>query len=349
MTEYHRRTALFLLAAATTSLAGCSESADETDDGTDDTDSTTGSDESGSDGLDDDGLPPYASLLPETDHSPYFYGAISFDTPFERDDLEEADQPADSLLVNPIAFVQFSWSGLAQLGGSSAVEAFSEHGETDDESAFVYANGVYAVTGAYDRADLGDALETAGYEPESSEEAYTVYRHGDADDVVGVADEAFAYALPIDEDGIDAVATVERTVSTATGDREPKHEADDAFGRLLRTGGAAGMSVGLYSRETLTAEELENESNGADLPGESDALEFQFGALEDAAGVHQQLSLGDGSASASAVVRYRDEDAVDVDRLESSFGTEANDVDVVRDGTAVAIEAEYADSVVDAG
>lgn len=347
MTRLHRRTSLSLLAAGMASLAGCSETSDETDDtddsdsdGSDDQESATDSDRELLDGGD---LPPYASLLRETDRSS-FYGAIAFGASFQRDDLEDDEQPTDSLLVNPIAFAQLSSFGLAQLGDSPAVDAFNAYGETSDASAFVYADGVYTITGTYEREDLLDALEETGYDPEATGDAYAVYVDGDSGEAVGVTDELFAYSYPSEDDAFDPATAVEGTVATAAGEREPKYETDDEFAGLLRADDADGISLGLYAPgEAFTADDLEDDRTDA----ETDELGYQFGAIEGAAGIHQQLSLDSGSATASAVVSYRDDDRVDVDRLESSFGTDADDVETVRDGTAVAIEAAYDDTAVE--
>ncbi|WP_306058152.1 hypothetical protein [Natronococcus wangiae] len=345
MTRLHRRTTLSLLAAGTASLAGCSETADETagpddSDGSDDQDSTPGSDEP----IDGGDLPPYASLLRETDRSSYFYGAIAFDTRIQRDDPEGGEQPTDPLLVNPVAFAQLSSFGLVQLADSPAVDAFNAHGETTDASAFVYVDGVYAITGAYERDEFTDALEAAGYDPETTAAAYAVYVDGESGEAVGVADAAFAYSYPSEDDAFDAAAAVEGTVATAAGEREPAYETDDDFARLLRAGDAEGISLGLYTPdEEFTAEDLGEDQTDAD----TDDLSFEFEGVEGAAGIHQQLSIRDDGATASAVVSYRDDDRVDVDRLESSFGTDADDVDAVRGGTSVEIEATYDDTVLE--
>ncbi|MFC4437636.1 MULTISPECIES: hypothetical protein [Natrialbaceae] len=348
MTRLDRRTSLSLLAAGMASLAGCSETSDETDD-TDDSDSS-GSDDSESvadsdhELLDDGDLPSYASLLRETDRSSSFYGAIAFGASFQRADLGDDEQPTDSLLVNPIAFAQLSSFGLAQLGDSPAVEAFNAHGETSDASAFVYADGVYAITGTYERDDLTDALEETGYDPAALGDAYAVSVDGESGEAVGVTDELFAYSYPSENDAFDPATAVEGTVATAAGERKPKYEIDDEFAGLLRADEADGISLGLYAPdEAFTADDLENDQTDA----EADELGFQFDAIEGAAGIHQQLSLDGGSATANAVVSYRDDDRVDVDRLESSFGTDADDVETVRDGTAVAIEAAYDDTAVE--
>jgi len=55
-----------------------------------------------------------------------------------------------------------------------------------------------------------------------------------SDEVVGVSGGVYAYSYPNGADSeFDPVAAVERTVATAAGDREPKHEADEDFDRLL--------------------------------------------------------------------------------------------------------------------
>ena len=324
------------------SLAGCSETSDDTDD-TDDTDSSGSDDQnSATDSdrqlLDAGDLPPYASLLRETNRSSSFYGAIAFGATFQREDLEDDEQPTDPLLVNPIAFAQLSSFGLAQLGDSPAVDAFNAYGETTDASTFVYADGVYAITGTYERDDLAGALEDAGYDREATGDAYAVHVDGEREEAVGVTGDLFAYSYPSGDDAFDPATAVEETVATAVGEREPKSETDDEFAELLRADDADGISLGLYApEEPFIADDLEDDQTEA----ETDELGFQFEAIEGATGIHQQLSLDDSSAAASAVVSYRDDDRVDVERLESSFGTDADDTETVRDGTAVALEATY--------
>ena len=41
------------------------------------------------------------------------------------------------------------------------------------------------------------------------------------------------------------------------------------------------------------------------------------------------------------MVTYADADSVDIDRLESSLGTEADSVELTREETAVSVDAEY--------
>ncbi|MXV64396.1 hypothetical protein GS429_20460 [Natronorubrum sp. JWXQ-INN-674] len=343
MTNVDRRRALGLVSAGLAFLAGCSESADPSDDdgrSTEESNETT---------IDPDGeLPTYASLLPETNREAYFYGSIDAPTLqsiVENQHAGDGDDPADPLVGNPIVLaIRF-----AQLGDVTAFTVYQEYDETPfEDGELVDANGVYALLGSYDRDTLHTGLESAGYERERDEDAYTVYSDADSGEAVGLTEDVFACTVPNQFDpGFDPVDAVERTVATAAGQRTPKHEIDDDFERLLRSGATGGISLGRYTE----SDEFDPDSLGE--PQLSASLEFAFGGVEGANGVHQQLSLesenengvGDGNvgndATATAVVTYAGDDRVDVDRLESAFGTEADTRDIARDGASVLIEAEY--------
>ena len=330
MTGLDRRRMLVLAGAGLATLAGCSESADD-DTGNGDGESIDGGD-----------LPSYASVLPETDRSPYFYGAIDVETMtalVDDDGADAGEEPTDPLVGNPIVLALVGTFGLNLLATSPAVDPYTAHDETPDgEASFVYVDGVYAFVGEYDRDGLTAALENAGYESETADGSYDVVTDPETGEVVGVTDDLYAFTYPNQEDPeYDPLAAVERTVETAVGQREPKHATADGFDSLLRAGEPSGITLGLYTdAETFGADAL-----AGDPEDESDDLEFAFDAFDGAFGVHQHLSLEGDDARASAVVSYADEDRVDIDRLESMLGTDADSFDVTRDGTFVWLEAEY--------
>jgi hypothetical protein len=245
------------------------------------------------------------------------------------------------LLVNPTAFVQFCSSSLVRLAMSPATRAFDTHGEVSDTSTFVYVDGVYAITGGYARDAFGDTHEQAGYVPETDETADGVYVHENTGEVAGVSDDVFAYA-PRSDNGDESAHTatvVARILSTAAGDQPWRSETHEEFGRLLRNGGTDGIAVGCYSSaEPFTKERLERVSPE---PASGD-LEFQFGSLEGATGIHQRLSIdGDEDAVARAVVRYPTAESANLGRLESSFGTSVSDGETLEERRTAVIEAEY--------
>ncbi|WP_222919010.1 hypothetical protein [Natrinema sp. SYSU A 869] len=338
MTEFRRRKALHLLGGGMAFLAGCSETSDGNGNGTDESDSNNTSDSIEGD------LPPYASMLPMNDRSAYFYGAIDVETMstlLNDEGAEAGAEPTDPLVGNPVIVALLCSFGLQQLGTSAGLGAYTDHNETaDGEEQFVYADGVYALVGSYDRDGLATALEAAGYTAESEADAYAVYTDGESDEVVGVSDDVYAYSYP-NESGsaFDPVTAVERTVATAAGDRTPKHEDDDGFDRLLRAGENSGITSCLYT----DGDEFDADSLSSGRATDEDGLQFEFDAFKGANGVHQQLAVTDtdAAATASAVVTYSSEDQVDEARLESSLGTEAEAVDFVTTASSVEIDAEY--------
>lgn len=366
MTEINRRETLYLTGTGMAALAGCSGSSDESDDADSDSDESDdtaddSTDQTATDGADDadeidetdeyegsvdaGALPSYASLLPETDRSEYFYGAIDIETMvalFEEEDVQSGEEPTDPLVVNPVIIALLSSSGLTHLRELPAANAYSSHDETPaGEAVLVSVNGIYATLGEYDRDGLETTLEEDGYERRNTADAYAIYTHGETGGVVGVTDEVFAFPDPnAGWSEFDPTTAIRRILETAVGRREPKHATDDEFERLLRAGSNSGITTGIYT----DADEFDAAYLGSDRSDEgTGSLESDYGAFEGANGAHQRLVLADdGGARAGAVVTYADEDRVDVDRLESSLGTEADAVDVVRDGTAVSIDAEYA-------
>lgn len=331
MTGVNRRHALYLAGAGMAALAGCSEMADD--------DPADASDESD--------LPSYATILAEGDRPTYFYGAIDVETMFtiiDDEGAEAGEEPTDPLVGNPVVVALLCSFGLTLLGNSRAGQSgtYSEHDETPDgEATFVYADGVYAFVGEYDRDGFRAALESNGYEPEVDDDPYAVYADPETEEVVGVSDEVYAFSYPNEADPeFDPAAAVERTVATAAGQHDPKHASDDDFEDLLRAGGTDGITLGLYTDDEFHEDDLTDDR--ADEAAET--LEFAFDAFVGAWGVHQQLAVGD-DAHATAVVTYADEDRVDVDRLEASLGTEADSIEVSRDGATVTIEAEYAGDI----
>lgn len=312
-------------------LAGCSETSDGNGDGESD-DSVDGE------------LPSYASMLPTTDGSEYFYGAIdveTMDTLLNDEGAQSGQEPTDPLVGNPVVVALLCSFGLNQLGTSAGFDAYVANNETaDGEEQFVYADGVYTLVGSYDRNGLAAELESAGYAVETEADAYAVYADSGSGEVVGVSDDVYAYSYPNGSDSeFDPVAAVERTVATAAGDREPKYQADDDFEELLRAGENSGITCCLYTEN----DEFDSGTLSDDQASDTDSLQFEFGAFEGSYGVHQQLAVTgtDSAATASAVVTYDSEDRVDEARLESSLGTEAETVDFVTAGSRVEIDAEY--------
>ncbi|WP_408958655.1 hypothetical protein [Natrinema sp. 74] len=344
MTDFRRRTALGMLGASMAFLAGCSDTSDGTDDGNG---TDGGDDASGSDSSLEGDLPSYASILPTTDGSSYFYGAIGVETMYtllQDEGAESGQEPTDPLVGNPVVVALLAAFGLRLLGSSAGFDAYNGNNETaDGEEQFVYADGVYALVGSYDRDALAADLEDAGYTLESEGDAYAVYADDGSDEIVGVTDNVFAYSYPNGSDSsFDPVAAVERTVATAAGDRQPKHEADDDFERLLRAGKNGGIACCLYTaNEQFASETLSN-----DQASDSEGLQFAFGAFEGARGVHQHLGVSGGTATAQAVVTYNTADLVDRARLKSSLGGDA-DADTVafaRDGSTISVDAKYGGS-----
>lgn len=343
MTDLHRRKTLSLLGAGMAFLAGCSDSSSDGADGGNSGD-TAGDETNMIDG-DNGDLPSYASILPETDGSTYFYGAIdaqTLQTLLQDKGATKGNEPTDPLIGNPVIMAVL----FGRLGGNASFDAFKANEETPaGEGVLIDANGVWVIKGRYDRSGLTADLESAGYTSESVTDGYAVYSDDESGEAVGVTDEVFAVTTPNpNDDTFDPVSAVERTVATAVGDRDPKHETDEDFEWLLRASSTKGMTLCNYTENDA----FDSSSLGSDQVDTS-SLEFAFGAFEGANGVHQQLSLVDGSttATASAVVRYADDSSVDIARLESALGTEASSVDFTQEGAAVAIEAEYSGGIVD--
>ncbi|SEW32304.1 hypothetical protein [Natrinema salifodinae] len=342
MTALRRRTALSLLGAGMASLAGCSETSDETDPESD------AEDEDEADDPIEGELPSYASILPTTENSSFFYGAIDVETMgtlLEDEGAETGREPTDPLVGNPVVVALLCSFGLRLLGTSAGFDAYMEHNETaDGEEQFVYAEGVYALVGTYDRDELAADLEESSYSVETEADAYAVYTDDNSDEVVGVSDDVYAYSYPNGSDSeFDPIAAVERTVATAAGEREPKHQADADFERLLRAGDATGITCCLYTDD----DEFDADTLADDQASDDKGLAFEFDAFDGAYGAHQQLAVsGDAGATARATVAYGSEDQVDEDRLESALGTEA-DAETVAISSAdhseatVTVEAEY--------
>lgn len=348
MTALDRRTALALMGSATAALAGCSERVNDLAES--DTGRSDGDDDARPAPPLDDSLPSYASVLPETDGSEYFYGAIDVETMaslLEESDAEGGDEPTDPLLGNPIVIALYCSYALTLLGNSPSFEAYRANGdETQGAETFVFADGVYAFAAAYDLDGFVSDLDAAdAYEQERLEDAYGVYSDPESGEVVGVAAATFALSYPNENDpDFDPVTAVERTVATAAGDRDPKHDTDDGFERLLRAGAADGITLGLHTSD--------NEFDPATLESAADdtnQLTFAFDAFGGSNGIHQQLSVAGDDAAARAVVTYADADRLDLDRLESALGTDADGLEtaVVRDGTTVVIDAEYTGNLVE--
>ncbi|ELY42348.1 hypothetical protein [Natronorubrum sulfidifaciens] len=336
MTVLHRRNALGLLGAGMALLAGCSETAD--DGGNSAADDGGGPEADAGDG----DLPSYASILPTTEESTFFYGAIDVETMatlLNDAGAKAGEEPTDPLVSNPVVVALLCSFGLELLGRSAGFEAYVSNNETPDgDEQFVYAEGVYAFVGAYDHDGLAADLERAGYALETETDAYAVYAATGSDEIVGVSDEVYAYSYPNGGDEFDPVAAVERTVATAAGERDPKHESSEAFERLLRTGDTRGISCCLYT----DADAFDSATLSDDQAGDSDSLEFAFDAFEGAYGAHQGLRVaGDAAATARATVVYSRDDRVDMDLFESVLGTEAETVEHERADTTVTIDAEY--------
>ena len=336
MTDIRRRNALGLLAGGVALLAGCSSSSEGNGNG-DDTTSNNGASD-----LTDGSLPPYASMLPTTEQSASFYGAIdirTMSTVINDEGAEAGTEPTDPLVGNPVVVALLCSFGLGQLADSAGFDAYTDNNETgDSEEQFVYVDGVYALVGSYDRDGITSTLETTGYSLETEGDGYAVYADGGSDEIVGVTDDVYAYSYPNGGDSsFDPVAAVERTVATTAGERAPKHEADDDFEELLRAGNNSGIVCCLYTDDdAFTSETL-----AADQASDTDSLQFDFGAFEGAYGVYQSLSVAGATATARAIVSYSSNDVVDEGRLESSLGTEANTATVDRAETTVTVDAEY--------
>ncbi|PCR90181.1 hypothetical protein [Natrinema ejinorense] len=342
MTTLRRRSALSLLSGGLAFLAGCSDTSDGN--GSNTTGDGNGTDGAGESTDSIDGtLPSYASILPTTDRSEYFFGAIDVETMstlLEDQGAQAGAEPTDPLVGNPVVVALLCSFGLTRLGSSAGFDAYNDNNETaDGAEQFVYADGVYALVGSYDREGIATDLEDAGYALETDAEGYAVYSDSGSDEVVGIADDVYAYSYPNDGDSsADPVTSVERTVATAAGRREPNHEVDDDFDRLLRRGENDGITCCLYT----DADQFDSETLSDDQASDEDSLQFEFAPFEGASGVHQQLSVpGDGSATARAVVSYGSDDLVDEERLESALGTEAEAVEFGTDGSTVEIDAEY--------
>ncbi|MFD1564941.1 hypothetical protein ACFR99_15490 [Haloarchaeobius amylolyticus] len=335
MTDLHRRNALGLLAGGMAFLAGCSESSDGNGNGTDPaTDGST--DSAGGE------LPPYASMLPTTEQPEYFYGAIDVETMYtlvNDEGAEAGKEPTDPLVGNPVVVALLCWFGLGQLGTSAGFDAYNDNNETENgEEQFVYADGVYALVGSYDRDGVATDLEAAGYSIETEADGYSVYADSSSDEVVGVTDDVYAYSYPNGGDSsFDPVTAVERTVATAAGEQAPKHEADDDFEQLLRAGDNSGIACCLYTDDDA----FDSSTLSDDQASDTDSLQFEFGAFDGSYGVHQGLSVAGDAATARATVSYSSDDLVDEDGLESSLGTEATTKSVDRAETTVTIDAEY--------
>ncbi|MFA9415676.1 hypothetical protein [Natrinema sp. HArc-T2] len=336
MTNLRRRNALGLLAGGMAFLAGCSESSDGNGNSTDPaTDGST--DAAGGD------LPPYASMLSTTDRPKYFYGAIdirTMSTLIKDQGAEAGEEPTDPLVGNPVVVALLCSYGLGQLANSAGVSAYDDNNETETgEEQFVYANGVYALVGSYDRDGITSALEAAGYRLEAEADGYAVYADSASDEIVGVADDVYAYSYPNgDDSSFDPMTAVERTVATAAGDRLPKHEADAEFERLLRAGENSGIACCLYTDNDAFASGTLSD----DQTNDGNGLQFEFGAFEGAYGVYQTLSVtSSDTATARVTVSYSSDELVDEDGLESSLGTEANSATFDRAETTVTVDAEY--------
>lgn len=330
-------------------LAGCSgsnndENGENGDDATDESDDSAGeSDESVGD------LPPYASVLRETDQPDYFYGAIGFETMnslSDGGDADGGDEPSDPLLGNPILVAFLCSFGFTQLAESKSAGPFTANNETDGDETLLFVEGVYAFSGSYAFDGLTSDLEEAGYTGETVEETHAVYSDPDSDEVVGVSDTVFSFSYANDDPDFEPIEAVEHTVATAAGEREAKYETDEEFESLLRAGETDDITLCLYTSE----DEFDAETISDDQPeADADQLTYEFEPFAGATGVHQRLSLtgADGSARATAVVAYSTDSRVDQDLLESTLGTDADSVSVDRDGTTVTVDADYDAETVD--
>lgn len=332
MTAFDRRTTLAMIGAGMASLAGCSESGGDPDERSDVTP------------IDDDGdLPSYADVLPTLDDTEYLYGAIDVGTMnalLEGESADDGEEPTDPLIGNPVVVALHCAYGLELLLNSPAAAAYGEHNETaGGEETFVFVDGVYAFTGSYDLNGLEADLEDLGYESAVTADGHAVYT-SDGGEVVGVSDGA--YAVSYDDQEFDAVDAVERAVATAAGDRESAATTDEEFEQLLRKGaGDGGISVGLYTTDEAFDDPTIEE------PTDTDTVSFSFSGFAGATGVYQRLAIEDGDASARTIVTYADEDRIDLDTLESTFGTEADEFETLQEGATVALEATYTGDLVD--
>lgn len=337
MIEVNRRHTLSLAAGGMLALAGCSEL-------------SSSDDEESASGIEDDGeLPSYASILPAGDHSPSVYGAIDFETMatiIDEEDTAAGDEPDDPLIGNPIVVAVLNSSGFSHLANSRGAAAYSDNDETPTgEGTLVYANGAFAIAGEYDYDGLHSDLDRAGYDLESESDSSALFSDADTDETVGITDDVYAFSYPNpNDDEYDPLEGVDRIVETATGEREPKHETDDDFEWLLRTGETGGITLGVYTDdETLPSETIDGEQPAED----EESLEFEFGAFEDASAVHQHLAVESDGARASTLVTYAGEDSLDSEELESALGTDAASTETMTDDTAVRVDGEYTGELTD--
>jgi len=336
MTDIRRRNALGLLAGGMALLAGCSSSSDGNGTGTDTADNR---DTNSADG----DLPPYASMLPTTDQPEYFYGAIDVQTMYtliKDEGAEAGKEPTDPLVGNPVVVALLCSFGLEQFANSAGFDAYNDNNETENgEEQFVYADGVYALVGSYDRDGISTDLEAAGYTLETEADGYAVYADSSSDEIIGVTDGVYAYTYANEGDSsFDPATAVERTVATTAGDRTPKYEADDDFEQLLRAGDNTGIACCLYTDNDAFASGTLSD----DQTNDENGLQFEFGAFEGAYGVYQTLSVtSSDTATARATVSYSSDESVDEGKLESSLGAEANSATFDRAETTVTVDAEY--------
>ncbi|MFC6717634.1 hypothetical protein ACFQGT_03870 [Natrialbaceae archaeon GCM10025810] len=349
MIEMDRRTALALASSGLTALAGCSDpTSDGGSNGDEGADSKADSDADAS--IETGDLPAYASVLAETESEEYFFGAIDLEAlstiASSRGDHEAGENPEDPLVRNPVAFL-ITFQLFSRLGRLPAYDAFADNDETSsDEGHVLLVEGVNVLYGSFDVDGAEADLETAGYASAAEGDDFSVFVDEETGDSVGVTPSVFAFASP-DESAptFDPRDAVEGIVRADAGDTEPKHATDVDFEWLLRAGTGDGIALCYYAEtEALPTADLESEQ-----PDEgTEALTFDFSAFEGARGVHQHLSMADdGGAHAETVVSYDDEAAVDADRLESRLGSQADSVDLLTDGAAVRVEAEYEGDVVE--
>lgn len=387
MTDLKRRKALCLLGSGVALLAGCSESSGDDSETTDDeTDTPTETDqatatpegtdtpteteageeteeseetETAEEGAIETGSiergdrPAYASVLADVGGDEYAFGAVDFGTLTQLSDDSssetetESEEPTDPLIVNPLAITFVGYFVLLGVGFSEHGEVFNRNDRTaDDEGYALFAQETNLLVGRYDFDGMVAGFQELGYREITVEDDRAVFYNETDGQAIGFTETLFAYANEGEETTFDPAERVATFVDADRGDAPRKHETDGDFDVLLQAGDTDRVSFGMVA----TGDSFDEEDD-VDQGEETDGPQTDVSPFYGCRGFHQHLDLvaDESNPTASSVVTYPSEDAVDESALLDGLGTEAESVSFLRDGAAVRVDASYAGDEIEDG
>lgn len=317
--------------AAVGGLAGCSDLVpDQT--GTSTTTGTATGTPSGSDAVETGELPPYANFVPDT--ADVVLGTM-FDLQVEDD---HRIGPPPETVSDPLRYSSMTAAyvgSLLELSLYVGTEfGFDTRRLGTSEIQRALAVGTVGVlelpvdlSGAI--ADAEDGAGTVEFEAEDR----AIISKADGT-LAGLTTDAMVFTPPrVDTESPERIRDI---VDTRAGVRQPKHEVDDSFASLLAEAEATGSIAFGYAPddalETLAGET--SSSSPVAIPTEG------FGSATGAV-FRIDLQNGDQPQPASGLMRFPDDDNLDLESAAESVGSAATDRSLTRDGGTVRVTGTY--------